>query len=207
MSTLMEASSYGYIHIAEYLFRTGIPINYANEFSKTALTYSVEKKQFDTVRFLVDNGADLSVKDNIGWNLLMYACWFDNPDNSIGKYIVEKTIEKCSPSDGILLLKNSTSKKKHTALSLYFRRFSNDSEQMDSAFVEFCMELLGLNNIDSYLESDVALNKFLNLNPDTMNIWNLCKQNCFNRQRINNNFKTAIDGKEMRNESTTCFDR
>ena len=68
---LMEASEIGNKEAVELLIKSGVGVNEVDDNGKSALMYACEKhiissSDIEVVKFLIDNGADVNIKNNVG---------------------------------------------------------------------------------------------------------------------------------------------
>ena len=71
--TLIVASKYGRLSVAEELIETGALVDGRDEFGSTAVMWAAEMGHGSIVKLLVDNGADLRNRSPNGANALMWA--------------------------------------------------------------------------------------------------------------------------------------
>lgn len=73
--------------LVEILLRSRVPINEVNEFGKSPLWDAVEKRKLMMTRFLVEQGADINIRDVEGWTPIFMAC--ENHDENIIRFLLE----------------------------------------------------------------------------------------------------------------------
>lgn len=65
--SLCSAAFHGHMKLAEYLLSCGVSVNYREkEFHSTPILNAAEQNHLEMVKFLVEHGADLSLKDDEG---------------------------------------------------------------------------------------------------------------------------------------------
>ncbi len=64
------AAALNRVGILEYLILRGVDINTQDKNGNTPLMHAVMNWQYDAMRLLIENGADLNIKDNFGMNVL-----------------------------------------------------------------------------------------------------------------------------------------
>jgi ankyrin repeat protein len=86
-----KAARNGDIVFIKQLHKDGIDINCVDAYKKTALMYAVQSNSFETVKFLVDNKADLDLCDFEQCSALSLAILYSNYNEKIQmiKYLVE----------------------------------------------------------------------------------------------------------------------
>lgn len=73
IDTFLIASAHGDISMIEKFLTQEFGINTLNVDKESALMVATNCQQHDTVQFLLENGADVNIKDILGWNSLFIA--------------------------------------------------------------------------------------------------------------------------------------
>ncbi|MEW6348698.1 MAG: ankyrin repeat domain-containing protein [Thermodesulfobacteriota bacterium] len=78
---LMQAAMAGKLEQVRELVARGIDINFVNRSGVSALMVACQWNQTQVVRFLLENGADVELRERgSGHDALMYSCFSGNPD-------------------------------------------------------------------------------------------------------------------------------
>lgn len=73
LTPLMFAASYCRLDVIDSLLRCGFLVNETNSLGKTAIMYAADNGMSDAIRFLIENGADLSLQDHQGMTCKAFA--------------------------------------------------------------------------------------------------------------------------------------
>ncbi len=79
--------------IISFLIEKGIPVNYRNNFSNTAILYAAQNSNVDIIKILVAKGADLNSVNDAGITALMSALIEGNNNIEMIKYLIENGID------------------------------------------------------------------------------------------------------------------
>lgn len=82
-----EAASKGDIPALKKALQNGIDINAVNRQQRTAILIAAMNKQYDTVQFLIDAGADINFQDETCFNPFLWGCL--NDDLTLVKIMVK----------------------------------------------------------------------------------------------------------------------
>jgi len=74
------------------ILKAGKSPDIPNRFNKTALMYACYDGDFESVKILIENGADINRQDNEGWTALFYAVSKNRED--IAQYLIAKGANK-----------------------------------------------------------------------------------------------------------------
>ena len=79
--------------IISFLIEKGIPVNYRDNFSNTAILYAAQNLNVDIIKTLVEKGADLNSVNDGGITALMAALFEGNNNIEMVKYLIENGID------------------------------------------------------------------------------------------------------------------
>lgn len=82
-----EAASKGDIPALKKALQQGVDINAINRQQRTAILIAAMNKQYDTVQFLIDEGADINFQDETCFNPFLWGCL--NDDLTLVKIMVK----------------------------------------------------------------------------------------------------------------------
>lgn len=88
---LLSAAKRGDVIYLDYMVSCGADVNYKNKYnSDTAIGVAIENRQLECVRYLLDNGVDISKTFMSNNNLLHQAILYGQTE--IAKYLIEKGV-------------------------------------------------------------------------------------------------------------------
>ena len=76
----LEAASSGHTEIVRLMLDRGADIELANEWGRTALTFSAQNDRLDTTPLLIERGADVMATDEKGFAPLIWAAMSGSPE-------------------------------------------------------------------------------------------------------------------------------
>ena len=101
------------------LIENGVDVNSISpNKATTALMYASNSGNLETIKLLVDNGANVYAMDRRGWTALEYARQRQQPDSDIVKYLEGKTSAIATPASAATPVTDPALRAAYNALSL-----------------------------------------------------------------------------------------
>jgi ankyrin repeat protein len=98
---LTNACEHGHLEVVNYLINEAkLNVNVCDSNHEFPIFSACQSGNFNLIKFLVNNGANLNVKNDLDESVLVYACW--ECDLEVIKYFVEELnidisdVEKCT---------------------------------------------------------------------------------------------------------------
>ena len=176
---LLVASENGNARMVNLLLKKGIDVNITDDYNNTALSTAVRNANYDVVELLLENGADINKENNNGDTPLIHAINFgdidmvqlllEHPDINIELDLDTnkelRLAEELTPED-----------EEQNGIPYLIENYIETKNQIKKQKDDNIKELSNYKrpNISSlktmaYHQSPSALDKYINLNPDTIN--------------------------------------
>lgn len=230
-SAFIHACENGNFEMVEFLFKRGADIHVKNAFNETAFFLACQNGNVSIVRFFLKEKTNFALKNDIGYSALSTASFngrlevvkelvsnkiFDLLENDSGwdaffgaccnqheetiRYFLEFYKDSYNKEG---LKKGNKGKLKYMKQQILsgIREYMN-FPKMNSSFIEYLMESLGMEELEQYLNNSSVV-EWLEANPDKKKIWNKCKDNCWARIRVSE----SLSQKKKIDSNIDCFER
>ena len=171
---LLVASENGNARMVNLLLEKGIDVNITDDYNNTALSTAVRNANYDVVELLLEKGADINKKNDDGDTPLIHAINFEDYD-MVDLLLKRPDIEY--DINTLILAENLTPEDEEQngipyLIEYYLGEKNEIKEKKDDNIKE--LSNYKRRNIPSlstlaYHQTPSAVDKYLNLNPDTIN--------------------------------------
>ena len=171
---LLVASENGNVRMVNLLLEKGIDVNITDDYNNTALSTAVRNAKYDVVELLLEKGADINKKNDDGDTPLIHAINFEDYD--MVQLLLEHPDIEYDINTQILAEELTQEGEEQNGIPYLIEYYLREKNEIKEKKDDNIKELLKYKprNIPSlstlaYQQTPSAVDKYINLNPDTIN--------------------------------------